>query len=181
MTSGVQIDPRIAKAAAGDRKAAHALLSDHLPRIRNLIRYLVRGDREVDDIAQQALIAVVKGLGTYRGEGRFESWVDRVTVRETFAHLQKDRREREHRALLFDVDAIPAEARTTFLERREAVERLDTLPEEQRAAVVLHHVVGMSVPEVAEATGVSFDTAKSRIRLAMEKLRRDVAAEEKIA
>src|SRR5215510_1078522 len=131
MTEGVQIDPRIAKAAAGDRKAAHALLSDHLPRMRNLIRYLVRGDREVDDIAQQALIAVVKGLGSYRGEGRFESWVDRVTVRETFAHLARDRKEREGRAMLYDVDSIPAEGRDAFLERREAVERLDALPDDQ--------------------------------------------------
>jgi RNA polymerase sigma-70 factor (ECF subfamily) len=175
------VDPRIAKAAAGDRRAAHELLSEILPRMRNLIRYLVRGDREVDDIAQQSLIAVVKGLSSYRGEGRFESWVDRVTVRETFAHLKRDRREREARAVLFDVEAIPAEERGSFLERREAVERLDVLPDDQRTAVVLHHVVGMSVPEVAKETGVSFDTAKSRIRLAMSKLRRDFAEEEKIA
>jgi RNA polymerase sigma-70 factor, ECF subfamily len=181
MTSGVPIDPRIAKAAAGDRKAAHALLAEVLPRMRNLIRYLIRGDREVDDIAQQALIAVMKGLPSYRGEGRFESWVDRVTVRETFAELRRNRKERDSRAVLFDVDAIPSEERATFLERREAVERLETLPDDQRTAIVLHHVVGMSVPEVAEATGVSFDTAKSRIRLAMGKLRRDFLEEEKIA
>src|SRR5262245_28158846 len=181
MTSSVQIDPRIARAAAGDRQAAHALLSDHLPRIRNLIRYLIRGDREVDDIAQQTLIAVMKGLSSYRGDGKLEAWIDRITVRETFAHLKRDRREPGGRLQLFDVDAIPADARADFLERREVVERLDQLPHEQRAAVVLHHIAGMSVPEVAEATGVSFDTAKSRIRLAMAKLRADVAAEEKIA
>ena len=38
------IDPRVTAAAAGDRRAAHELLSELLPRMRNLIRYLIRGD-----------------------------------------------------------------------------------------------------------------------------------------
>lgn len=171
------VDPRIAEAAGGDREAAHGLLSDHLPRIRNLIRYLIRGDRDVDDIAQQALIAVVRGLASFRGEGTFQAWVDRVTVRETFAYLKRERRRDAQRAQLYDLQQVPPDHRARLLARREAVERLDTLPDEQRIAVVLHHVVGMTVPEVAEATGVSFDTAKSRIRLAMKRLRRDVAEE----
>src|SRR5436853_381984 len=49
---------------------------------------------------------------------------------------------------------------------------LDGLPDAQRQALVLHHVVGMSVPELAAELGVSFDTAKSRLRLGMERLRK---------
>ncbi len=181
MTDGVQIDPRIASAASGDRSAADGLLREHLPRIRNLIRYLIRGDRDVDDVAQHALIAVLRGLPSYRGEGRFEAWIDRVTVRETFTYLRRERKQADARSLPFDVDTIAVEHRGTFLERRETVERLDTLPGDQRAAIVLHYLVGMSVPEMAAATGVSQDTAKSRIRLGMAKLRRAAQAEEKIA
>src|SRR5262245_38147803 len=55
------IDTRIAAAARGDRAAAQALLTELLPRVRNLVRYLVRGDRDVDDIAQEALIAIACG------------------------------------------------------------------------------------------------------------------------
>lgn len=172
------VDPRIAAAAAGDREAAHGLLSDCLPRVRNLIRYLIRGDRDVDDIAQQALIAVTRGLRSFRGEGTFTAWVDRVTVRETFAYLKRERRHDAQRAQLYDLQQVSPDARARLLARREAVERLEALPDEQRIAVVLHHVVGMTVPEVADATGVSFDTAKSRIRLAMKRLRQDLAAEE---
>ena len=80
-------DPRVAAAARGDRAAAQALLTELLPRARNLIRYLVRGDADVDDIAQEALISVVRGLPGYRGEGAFQSWVDRIVARTAFAHL----------------------------------------------------------------------------------------------
>jgi RNA polymerase sigma-70 factor (ECF subfamily) len=86
-------DPRITAAASGDRTAAESLCRELLPRVRNLVRYLVRGDARVDDIAQEALIAVLRGLATYRGDGRFEAWVDRVVARSTFAALRRLRAE----------------------------------------------------------------------------------------
>jgi RNA polymerase sigma-70 factor (ECF subfamily) len=55
--------------------------------------------------------------------------------------------------------------------RRQLVHYLDELPEGQRQAVVLHHVLGQSVPELAESLQVPFETARSRLRLGMERLR----------
>src|SRR3954452_23115062 len=85
--------PRIAAAARGDRAADEPLCRELLPRVRNLVRYLLRGDSRVDDVAQEALIAVLRGLGTFRGEGRFESWVDRFVARTTFTALRRIRAE----------------------------------------------------------------------------------------
>ena len=69
------------------------LLTEILPRVRNLVRYLVRGDEDVDDIAQDALVAVMEDLRGYRGEGRFESWVDRIVARlmDQYARKESDR------------------------------------------------------------------------------------------
>src|SRR3954465_15534279 len=86
-------DLRISAAAGGDRAAAEALCRALLPRVRNLVRYLLRGDSRVDDVAQEALIAVLRGLGTFRGDGRFESWVDRVVARTAFAVIRRIRAE----------------------------------------------------------------------------------------
>ena len=47
-------------AQRGDRRAAERVLRALLPRVRNLVRYLVRGDSHVDDMAQQALIAILR-------------------------------------------------------------------------------------------------------------------------
>ena len=161
-------------AQRGDRRAAERVLRALLPRVRNLVRYLGRGDSHVDDMAQQALIAILRGLPSYQGTGSFEAWADRITVRETLRIAKKERaRAQARREAAPDLRVVRAEGARpdAYLERREAARLLDTLPAEQREALVLHHVLGMSVPEVAEALGVPFDTAKSRLRLAKKKLR----------
>lgn len=161
-------------AQGGDRRAAGRLMKGLLPRVRNLVRYLVRGDSEVDDMAQLSLIAILKGLRGYRGEGSLEAWADRVTVRETLRYAKQRRLERQRRDALGPTLRVvrgEGERPDRYLHRRELARLLDGLPDEQRHALVLHHALGMSVPEMAEALGVPFDTAKSRLRLAKRKLR----------
>lgn len=171
-------DPRIAQAAQGDRSAAQALLRELLPRVRNLIRYLVRGDADVDDIAQIALVEIVRSLSSYRGEGSLRSWSDRITTRVTLAYVKRRRRE-HRRASLAGPDlhlvTAPGEPPDGYSARRALARCLDELPDDQRRAVVLHHVLGLSVPEVAAELEIPFETARSRLRLGMEKLRQRVA------
>jgi RNA polymerase sigma-70 factor (ECF subfamily) len=165
------IDPRVVAAAAGNRVAAESVCRELLPRVRNLVRYLVRGDTRVDDIAQEALIAVLRGLGTYRGDGRFEAWVDRVVARSTFATLRRFRAETQpgvENVAERERDPVPS---APYDERRDLAAALDQLPPEQRQALILHFSVGMTVPEIAEAIAAPFETVRSRIRLAKAALR----------
>ena len=161
----------VAAAAAGDRGAAQALCRELLPRVRNLVRYLVRGDARVDDVAQEAMIAVLRGLGSFRGDGAFESWVDRVVARATFATLRRLRAETQPGVEdVADRERDPAPA-SPFESRRELAAALDQLPQDQRQALVLHFSVGMTVPEIAEAVAAPFETVRSRLRLAKAALR----------
>jgi RNA polymerase sigma-70 factor (ECF subfamily) len=167
-----EIDPRVRAAAAGDREAARELLMTLLPRARNLVRYLVRGDADADDLTQDGLIAVLRGLGTFRGDAPFESWADRVVARATFAGL---RRRRQESVLLAQAEAelrdAGGEAPGDYAERRRVIALLDRLPEEQRHAIVMHHVLEMSVPEVSAEVGAPVETVRSRLRLARARLR----------
>lgn len=171
------IDPRIAAAVAGDRRAAEAICRELLPRVRNLVRYLVRGDNRVDDIAQEALIAVLKGLGSFRGDGKFESWVDRIVARSTFATLRRIRAETQPGGPDDVASREPtqpsaaASASSSFADKRELAAALDRLPNDQREALVLHFSVGLTVPEIAEAVGAPFETVRSRLRLGKIALR----------
>jgi len=166
-------DPRVAAAAAGDRVAAQALLSELFPRVRNLVRYLIWGDVDVDDVAQLVLVELLRSFRTYRGEGSLAAWSDRITTRVTLRFARKRRNdERQQTALVPELHAVPSgDQPDDYTLRREAVRCLDELPEEQRQAVVLHHVVGMSVPELAQELGIPFETVRSRLRLGTRKLR----------
>jgi len=173
-------DPRIAAAAAGDREAAHALLLELLPRVRNLVRYLARGDGEVDDIAQLVLVEITRSLANYRYEGSLHAFCDRIAVRRTLRHLRERRAERgKLQAATFELTPVASSSDKPdhYAERRRLARHLDQLPREQREVIVLHHVVGLSMPELAEELQVPFETARSRLRLGMHKLREQIERE----
>jgi RNA polymerase sigma-70 factor (ECF subfamily) len=167
------VDPRIYAAAGGDRAAAQQLCRELVPRVRNLVRYLLRGDSRVDDVAQESLIAVLRGLGTFRGDGRFESWVDRIVARTTFAAIRRLRAETQpgERSPVDGESAGGEAGGASYVLRRELVEALDRLPADQRESLVLHFAVGMTVPEIAEAVAAPFETVRSRLRLGKAALR----------
>lgn len=170
---GAAQEQRIQAVIAGQRDAAESLLAELLPRVRNLVRYLLRGD-DVDDIAQEALIAILRGLPTWRGEGSFTSWSDRVAVRVTFAALKKVRADQRQTAgEPVELMAVPSDdaAPDDYVFRRDMARLLDQLSDEQRHALVLHHVLGMSVPEMTEQLGIPFETVRSRLRLGRAHLR----------
>lgn len=163
-----------AMASVGDANALKELLTELLPRIRNLVRYLVRGDRDVDDIAQEVLVVVIKALPSFRGEGTFFHWLDRIVSRTTLAEARRRRVERWHVALL-DAEVEPPQSPLAMQDevvvRRWAVKVLDELPAEQRASIVLHDLLGWRVAEVASELDVPHETVRSRLRLARKRLR----------
>ena len=119
------------------------------------------------------LLNVLRSLPSYRGEGSLRAWVDSITLRVGLSHARRVRaRERREQTLaegLADFQQpLPSEA---YFTRRQVQRLLSVLPPEQERAVVLHHVVGLEVSEVAEHQGVPTETARSRLRLGMQKLR----------
>ena len=182
MSRDATVESLVAQAQAGDRKAVEQLLQKTLPRVRNLVRYLVRGDAEVDDVAQESLAIVYRKLSSFRAEGAFTSWVDRIVVRNVFAHRRKVVERREV-ALTVDTeshDAAPGgEGRgDDYAMRRAFVRQLDELPEDQRIALVMHHVLEMSVPEIAAEVVAPEETIRSRLRLGRARLRAQTHEEE---
>jgi RNA polymerase sigma-70 factor, ECF subfamily len=164
-------------ASRGDRRAAEALIALLLPRVRNLVRYLLRGDADVDDLAQEALVTILRGLPGYRGEGTVTAWSDRIVARSVFAHLRRTRAsDKVHVEYTPDLVPVPSgESAHGFLSRRRLVRALDELPEEQRMVLVMHHALGLSVREIADEIAVPFETVRSRLRLGMARLRSVVA------
>ncbi len=162
------------RSLSGNTDALEMLFVALLPRVRSLVRYLVRGDRDVDDLSQEALLTLLRGLGTYRGEGEFGAWADRVVARSVFAALRRQGAPKERDAIGPDELKLVGASRAPEAQcmRRELAACLDDLPESQRSALVRHHVLGMTVPEVSEELGVPEETVRSRLRLGKGCLKR---------
>lgn len=167
----------VASAQRGDPEAMRQLVLVWQPRVRNLVRYLVRGDDQVDDLSQQALLTALEKLGAYRGEGSIEAWLDGIVLRVTLRSMRRFRFARA-REVQHDEDAGPAISEAPrYPDRRKLVRALDEVPEKQRSALVMHHVLGMSAREIADVEQIPEETARSRLKHGMAFLRASFATE----
>ena len=117
-------------------------------------------DRDaIDDVAQDTLISVVPSIASYRGGGRFTSWVHPIVRRRVADHL---RRQRETSPL--NEELLPSARMSSMIATRATVQQaLADLPDLYRVPVVLRDVHGLSYAEVAERLELSLGTVKSQI------------------
>ena len=160
----------VSQAQAGDEEAMHQLLLAIMPRVRNGVRYLVRGD-DIDDLVQDVLETVLLRVETFRGEGRFEAWVDGVTLRVVIGRRRKHLSNARRLADVAVEDVAWLRQGERYATSRQLARALDQLPNDQREALVMHHVFGLTAPEVAEHQQVGHETVRSRLRHGMGMLR----------
>jgi RNA polymerase sigma-70 factor (ECF subfamily) len=163
-----------------DPSAQRQLLAKLVPHLRVVARTLTRNPSDVDDAVQMALMRVLEGLSSYRGESSLVRWARRVASRVCLRLQEQDGRRLQVVAVGTEADApAPAPTRRRDELPRELAEYLDALPEAQREVLVLRHVLEHTVPEIAELLEVPADTIKSRLlyarRAIRKSIRRDVA------
>lgn len=180
MTTSRSDDLALADAAARGRPEARRQLVERLlPRVHTTVRYLAGGHSEVDDMTQRALIEVLRSTGRFRGESSLDTWSDRITTRVVYRLLRQRQLQRareqgvEESPEFPDWSRAPSQDPGEQLHLRTVMARLlGRLPEERRVAVVLKHVQGLSVEEIAEATKTPVNTVRDRLRVARAELRK---------
>jgi RNA polymerase sigma-70 factor (ECF subfamily) len=175
----------VRRAVAGDRKATRSLLGAVGPAMLRAIRkVLARSTQDVEDVAQEAMEALVAALPSFRGECPVLHFARRVAVLTALANRRRlDLRAQwaadvSQQSAPEGVAAEPSPAEALFLRgRREALEALlDDLPANQAEVLVLHVALGFTIDEVAGATGRPAETIRSRLRLAKQALRDRIQA-----
>ena len=153
-----------------------------------LYRYLLRHCRHpatAEDVFQEVWGKIVKSRGSYRPTAKFTTFLYRVAHNCFIDHIRRNQRHAHAVTIEPDHQPDPAELPETIVERSLARRRLDAalrdLPDEQRDAFLLREEAGLSLDEIATVTGTNRETAKSRLRYAVNKLRAaiDEPAEEK--
>ena len=159
----------------GDIAAFEALYRRHNdPLYRYLLRLCHHADT-AEDIFQEVWGKIVKARASYRPAAKFTTFLYRVAHNCFIDHLRRNKRHANSTQLEAELYAHPGEALETVTERSLAKERLGKalreLPDEQRDAFLLHEEAGLSIDEIATVTGSNRETAKSRLRYAVRKLR----------
>lgn len=162
--------------AASDPVATRQLASRLVQRVHRVSKSILRAPADADDAAQQSLIEIITSAKSYRGDSSLERWSDRIVVR-TSMRLAKGRHKHGAKSEEeSDLDALPADGgpNESFGDDapRPVKEYLAELPEAQRSALVLKHVMGYSVQEIADLTDASPNTVKDRLLRGMKEMRR---------
>jgi RNA polymerase sigma-70 factor (ECF subfamily) len=143
-----------------------------------LLRYLGRytGDTDLaEDLLQETLIRIARGLPSFDGRAKLKTWAFSIATRVAADYF----RQPAHRMRIVDVAEAPelpdpdpsVEQRLVVDEMSVCVRQvIDSLPEDYRAALVLHDLEDLTAAQVAEVEECSLATAKIRIHRARQRL-----------
>jgi RNA polymerase sigma-70 factor, ECF subfamily len=173
----------VQRCAAGDENACAELVAEHQRMVVQLSINLL-GDRdEALDLSQEVFLRVFRTIHRFRGQSSLRTWIYRIAVNQARNRHRFWRR--RHRGDQVSLDAhvaahgdfLPAgeAGPDRVLAQKELAERLNSalegLPFDQRTAIVLREIDGLSYEEIAFSLGVAVGTVKSRLTRARQALR----------
>jgi len=173
----------VQRCAAGDEAACAELMTEHQRMVVQLAINLL-GDRdEALDLSQEVFLRVFRTIQRFRGQSSLRTWIYRIAVNQARNRHRFWRR--RHRADQVSLDAhvaahgdvlSAAEAGPDrVLAQKELATKLhnalEHLPFDQRTAIILREIDGLSYEEIAYSLGVAIGTVKSRLTRARQALR----------
>jgi RNA polymerase sigma-70 factor (ECF subfamily) len=174
MDQEIPSEDLMARIAKGDGDAFEILVDRHQASVLNLI-YRFIGDRtQAKDLAQEVFIKVWQAAKTYRPEAKFTTWIYRIATNVCFNELKSARHKKwfsfhqsdDHRGNTFEEtlsDSAPS-VEDLLLEKersRQISDALQSLPDNQRMALVLKRYDDLSYAEIAQIIGCSVSAVES--------------------
>ena len=176
----------VRRVLAGDRAAFEELVSRY-HRTVFAIAYRMTGSRaEAEDVSQDVFLRVYRGLPQFDPRLPFAPWIRRIAGNAALNHLRHRNLERRHAVPesdrgempdLSDAAADPEERAARAEEAGRLGRALAVLPENQRLAVTLKYVEGLTAEEIADAMGAPRNTVKTWLLRARERLREELKNE----
>lgn len=176
--------------AAGDNKAFDTLLNRHKERIFNYILRIVRNEDIANDIFQETFVKAILTIkqGRYTETGKFPAWISRIAHNLIIDYYRQEKSENLQSCDINDAKVLNKKELSELTiedslvadQIRDDVKYLiSELPPLQREVLNMRYYGNMSFKEIADATGVSINTALGRMRYAILNLRR-IAREKNI-
>ena len=166
-------------------QALAALYRRHTPLVRTILGRVVNNDADVDDLLQEVFVEIWNRAERYEeAKGKALGWIvtmarrraiDRVRRKQSYARAEERMRESTFSS---DQEMHPSAASEAMTGDTAEIFRriLTTLPSAQREAVQLAYYEGLSQREIAHRTGIPLGTIKTRLELAVRKVRAAIIA-----
>ncbi len=171
----------VRRAQSGSVEAFEDLYRAHQAGIYTFIRSQVREAELAADLAQQTFVRAWESLPKLREVGAFRGWLHRIALNLIRDEAKSGRARLEVAASAledYDLAEMAGSDEDTLVRtvvaselKQQVQAALRALPDEQRQAVVMHHLEGMPVVEIAQAMGVRPGTVMSRLARARDALR----------
>ncbi|MGH9767673.1 MAG: RNA polymerase sigma factor [Blastocatellia bacterium] len=165
------------RAQAGDREAFDQLFRLMQEPLYRYIFSLVGARALAEDILQEVFILIYRKIRWLREPELFRPWAYRITTREAFKHLKRERRwsdKTEDESVLADMPAPSRDELTPELNAQLVAQLVERLSPASRAVIVLHYLHEMPLAEIAEVLGVAIGTVKSRLAYGLDLMRRQL-------
>lgn len=173
----------VERCASGDEQASADLVAQHQRMVYQLALNLLGDHNEALDLSQEVFLNVFRTIGGFRGQSTLRTWIYRIAVNQ--ARNRQRWWRRRHRAEQVSLDDHIRQNGDTLvseghgpdheLGRKELATRLrvalEDLPFEQRTAIILREIDGLSYDEIGFSLGIAVGTVKSRLSRAREALR----------
>ena len=167
---------------SGNESAFEQLVNRHKNKVFTTIVLIVKDTYTAEDLMQDAFIKAIHTMksGRYNEEGKFSSWICRIAHNLAIDFFRKEKRSPmitlEDGSNVFNTLAFAADSAESLQIKEDTCVRLreliQTLPQSQREVLMMRHYADMSFQEIADATGVSINTALGRMRYALINLRK---------
>lgn len=180
----------VAKAQKGDNQALNDLFTATYNDVYYFALKTMKGETLAADVTQETFITIFRNISTLNDPVAYPAWSRQITYRHCLQHLKKQNREitvdeNEDGMTIFDVleeertEFIPEENLDRDDFKKTILDMVDSLPTEQRTAVILYYYDELSIKEIAEIQGVTEGTVKSRLNYARKAIKASVESYEK--
>jgi RNA polymerase sigma-70 factor (ECF subfamily) len=172
----------VVRAQRGDVDAFSALTAGRTDRLFSAARLILRDDERAADAVQDALLQAWLDLRGLRDPERFDAWLHRLLVRACY-RAAKRRRTRDiiEIKMASTIDPVTPDTQRALAVRDQLERGFRRLSPEQRAVIVLHHYLGLSLIESAETLGIPLGTMQSRLSRATQAMRAALEADDRPA
>ncbi|MHA7966519.1 sigma-70 family RNA polymerase sigma factor [Paenibacillus sp. CAU 1782] len=167
---------KVHKVLAGDHAAFSELYNETIHSVYRMLYFLTESKADLDDIVQDVYVELYRSLPRFDSSRSLQSWLYGIAIRQHQSYRRKKWRQarKEHKERQLQNAMVEFDFSNAVVEKlsaNAAITEVEGLSYKLKQVVILRYLNDLSQEEIAEIAGIPLGTVKSRLNLALRKLR----------